>query len=72
MDRKDAESILDGLLLGDANLDLGGGRSARFRLSRQASTEEGEEKVRDYLSSVAEALWTLGIELPPGQLMTRI
>lgn len=44
MDRKDAQSILDGLLLGDANLDLGGGCSARFRLSRQASTEEEERK----------------------------
>ena len=71
VNREDAQSILDGLLLGDGNLDLGGGRSARFRLSRQASTEEGEEKVRDYLSGIAEALRTLGIELPPGQPTTR-
>lgn len=71
MDRKDAQSILNGLMLGDGSLDLRGGGNAYFRLARQASNKEEEEKAHNYLSGIAEALRTLGVELSPNQPTTR-
>jgi len=66
MDKEEARSVLDGLLLGDGNLDFGGGVTARFRISREDTKE-----YRDYLLGIAEALEMLRIGVSPDQPKSR-